>query len=159
MAPAVSSGKVLSSFRGYYSPRADRVGRNPDQAQPGRPGPLRPPPDLQRPHRSGQRASGTPTRHRPGPAHPHPHHTPDTAPDSNHPDPTTSPTYHTLRHEEPLKSPLLKTLRQVAMRQSRLAVVLGTPERLLSATHSSLSQRKSPKCASLRDVGDVVAPG
>ena len=75
------------------------------------PGLLRPPPHLQWPHRSHQRAPGAPTRHRPGlpqphPLHhpqPHPHRTPQRPPGSNHLNQTTNPTYHTLKHEEPLK--------------------------------------------------------
>ncbi len=67
--------------------------------------------DLQWPHRGDQRASGAPTRHRPGLAQPHQlHHpqphpcrTPQRPPDNNHLNQTTSPTYHTLKHEEPLK--------------------------------------------------------
>ena len=67
--------------------------------------------DLQWPHRGDQRASGAPTRHRPGLAQPHQlHHpqphpcrTPQRPPDNNHLNQTTNPTYHTLKHEEPLK--------------------------------------------------------
>ena len=73
------------------------------------PGLLRPPPYLQRPHRSDQRAPGAPTRHRPGipqphqlhHPQPHPHRTPQRPPDNNHLNQPISPTYHTLKHEEP----------------------------------------------------------
>ena len=76
------------------------------------PGLLRPPPYLQRPHRSHQRAPGAPTRHRPGipqphalhHPQPHPHRTPQRPPDSNHLNQPISPTYHTLKHEEPVNN-------------------------------------------------------
>ena len=42
------------------------TGQNPDRKSLRHPGLLRPPPYLQRPHRSHQRAPGAPTRHRPG---------------------------------------------------------------------------------------------
>ena len=74
------------------------------------PGLLRPPPHLQRTHRSHQRTPGAPTRHRPeiaqpGQLHhpqPHPHRTPQRPPDNNHLNQPTSPTYHTLKHEKPV---------------------------------------------------------
>ena len=89
------------------------TGQNPDQPQPGRPGLLRPPPYLQRPHRSHQRTPGAPTRHRPGipqphqlhHPQPHPHRTPQRPPDNNHLNQAISPTYNTLKHEEPAKNP------------------------------------------------------
>ena len=57
-----------------------------------------------------QRTPGAPTRHRPGPAQPHPlhhrqphpHQTPQRPPDNNHPNQPTIPTYHTPKHEEPV---------------------------------------------------------
>jgi len=87
--------------------------------------------------------------HRPGPAQPHPllqpqphpNRTPQRPPDSNHPNPTMSPTYHTLKHEQPLKSPLIKTLRQVATRQNWLAVGLG-PQRVVLIHHRLLLEPK-----------------
>ena len=69
----------------------------------------RPPPYLQRPHRSGGRTPRAPGRHRlgihkPHQLHhpqPHPHRTPQRPPDSNHLNPTINLTHHTLKHEEP----------------------------------------------------------
>ena len=42
------------------------TGQDPDRKSHRHPGPLRPPPHLQRPHRGHQRTPGAPTRHRPG---------------------------------------------------------------------------------------------
>ena len=60
-----------------------------------------------------QRTPGAPTRHHPGlpqpgqlhHPQPHPRRTPQRPPDNNHLNQTTSPTYHTLKHEEPLCRP------------------------------------------------------
>ena len=75
------------------------------------PGLLRPPPYLQRPYRSSQRAPGAPARYRPGlqepralhHPQPHPRRTPQRPPDRNHLNHAISPAYHTLKREEPLK--------------------------------------------------------
>ena len=75
------------------------------------PGLLRPPPYLQRPYRSSQRAPGAPTRHRPGlpqphqlhHPQPHPRRTPQRPPGNNHLNQAISPTYNTLKYEEPTK--------------------------------------------------------